>query len=337
MLKYTNPKKREDIKDETIAAMKARGFDIYVYRNGKDLFINSDSWDEDKEDRLYNEYGLKTFREQSGDENLVVYDPKFFEVTENLWFGEENLSYCGPNSGEVEFPVNCSSMQGMFSPLFRGEVNFSECDLSNISCIDSAFEMSSVDKVIFGKQNLYKIKRFEKVFRDCTSLETVDFSGVLLPNVTGISQCFFRCRSLKNINIGKVRMPKLAVIDSCFEDCFELRSIECPNWDCTITHVYSAFDCCYSLQNVSMPNVVFNGGKNFNKMFRNATNFINFNFRDFKLDNTNVTDELVNESMFRGCTKLRDRFGCILAKEVLECFKAENSGYKELSILESFN
>lgn len=337
ILKFKNPEVQEGLTVANIEAMRARGYDIYVYRNGKNIFINSNNWNEEKENRLYKEYGLQTFREHSGDENLVVYDPKFFEKTDKLWFNEKNLVYCGPDEGEVKFPINCSSMRSMFSTLLDCEVDFSECNLSCISCIEEAFEMSSVKKVLFGKQNCYKINKFEKVFRNCVYLELVDLSRVLLPNVMSISQCFSGCGSLKNCNIGKVCMPKLDVIDNCFEACMKLISVECSNWDCTITHAASAFDSCYSLQNVSMPNVVFDGGRFFNRMFRYSSNLINFNFKEFNLDDTESNSNDANNSMFRGCTKLRDKFGCILAREVLDCFKAEKKDSKELSVINLFN
>lgn len=339
MLKFISPKRREGITDNVLKAMRARGFDVYIYRNGKDIFINSNDWNEDKENRLYEEYGLCTFREQTGDCNLVIYDPEFFEVYDDVWLGDKILVYCGSNTGEVEFPTNCSSMKAMFQNLDRCEVDFSMCDLSNISCITNAFEMSNVNKIFFGKQNFYKLTMFEGAFNNCINLETVDFRGVQLPNVISISQCFLKCINLKNVNIGNVSIPKLGAIDECFEDCSELRSIECPNWDCTITSAYSAFDSCYSLQNVSMPNVVFDGDRFFNKMFRNSTNFISFDFKDFILKdfNNDPTRENANESMFRGCTKLRDKSGCILANEVLDYFKTRNNYSEELRNLESFN
>ena len=268
VLKFKNPKVREGLNVSTIEAMRARGYDIYVCAKGKDLFINSSAWDEEKAKKLFDEYGLKSFRETSGDCNLVVYDPKFFEEADKLWFNEKNLVYCGPDEGEVEFPINCSSMRSMFSTLLGCEADFSECNLSCISCIEEAFEMSSVKKVLFGKQNCYKINKFEKVFHDCMHLELVDLSRVLLPNVTSISQCFSGCGSLKNCNIGKVCMPKLDVIDNCFEACMKLISIECSNWDCTITHAASAFDSCYSLQNVSL-----NSLSHFNNAVRSVSSF----------------------------------------------------------------
>lgn len=335
MLKFISPKRREGVTDEIIAAMKARGFDIYVYRNNKDIFINSNDWDEDKENRLYEEYGLRTFREQIGDCNLVIYDPKFFKVIENLWLDEEILVYRGPDTGEVEFLTNCSSMKAMFQSLSRCEVDFSECDLSNISCIVQAFAMSGISKLSFGKQNLYKINVFDNVFSDCVNLEVVDFRGVQLPNVISISQCFLRCRSLISVNIGEISMPKLHNISHCFCKCEKLMILDCPNWYCTITQASFTFNNCYKLESVDTPNVVFDGDKFFNHMFSNSTNFMNFKFKEFKFNQS--IDENTNESMFLDCTKLRDKSGCILANEILDYFKTRNNSSGELRNLESFN
>ena len=63
VLKFKNPKVREGLNVSTIEAMRARGYDIYVCAKGKDLFINSSAWDEEKAKKLFDEYGLKSFRD----------------------------------------------------------------------------------------------------------------------------------------------------------------------------------------------------------------------------------------------------------------------------------
>lgn len=358
VLKFKNPKVREGLNVSTIEAMRARGYDIYVCAKGKDVFINSSAWDEEKAKKLFDEYGLKTFRETSGDENLVIYDPNYYEckrsnktdssgrvnivgtstsLNSREPFGndEGELHYCGPLEGEVELPINCSSLQSMFFNITGITcVDFSSCDLKDISCFNKMMVCTEIKEIYFGKQNLSKVISISNLFRSCCRLEHVEMREVSLPNIQYLMGVFDYCTRLQSVDIGQIKMPNLKCIDKLFNDCIKLREFNAPNWDCSIEQAYSAFANCTNLESVDMRNVSFIDIASNSDLFHHDSNLINFQFKDFSVI------QKTEDSNFGGCVKMIAKFDTDDTSKIISRLKnkgTESRANITLLTAQSFN
>lgn len=117
------------ITDQERIIRKSQGYDIGFEQNGKKYWINSNEWNEKKEEKLSQETGLKSFREQPGN-RLVLYNPSYFEVCEMI--NCTYLHYIGEEEQDIPQPVNMSSCYEMFLDCELSRLDLSNWDVSNV-------------------------------------------------------------------------------------------------------------------------------------------------------------------------------------------------------------
>ena len=289
-------KKKITASDTKVEAMKARGFDFHAVISGKDVYINKDSLTEEKKEAIFNQYGLKTFIETTGNRNLVLYDPTMFKVQEIS--RTPYLSYIGPPENmNVVLPYNCSSMYYMFSDSVVRKIDFTGCDLSNIITMEGAFKHSKVTFVGFGEQNMTKLVNMDSCFANCSKLVSVFMCYTKMPNLKTAKNCFYNCMFLRDIDIGLVEMKSLENVQSMFMLCCELERLELPEWHTTLKNANSMFRKCKSLILVTMPNVDFDNA-DCKDMFRGNMKFRLFVPGKFNINNCDTTN------MFYVCNTL---------------------------------
>ena len=237
-------KTKYKIPEDRIEAMKARGYDIFVYHNNTPIFINSNSWSEEKNKQLYEKYGLRAFREELEDseKRLVIYDPQYFKI----FRGNSGVKYlhCMLNGGEVVLPVNCSTLGNMFRSNRAIKIDFSGCDLSNIISMSRAFVNSEqLCEVTFGKQNFTKLENVDSTFSYCMSLESTDLAEQYLPNLKVATCCFSEC-TFETLDISKWCAKSLDA-SGIVRNCRFLKSFNCDG---------SYLECvrymCYNCENL---------------------------------------------------------------------------------------
>ena len=121
---------------------KSQGYDLGFEYNGKIYWLNTDTWDEDKEAMLFKKIGLRSFREGTGNKNLVIYDPEYFEATEDYLYYKNN------QQDSIPQPINISSAYKMFHTC----TNLTSLDLSN-------WDVSNVrdmNYMFYNCKNLYQ-------------------------------------------------------------------------------------------------------------------------------------------------------------------------------------
>ena len=103
--------------DSVIESMKARGLTYLGKVEGEKIFCNLDSKESIKNcleflEKLTGEE-WETFKEESGNENLVFYKTSMFEVVASYYL------HFKANNNKVELPLNCSSCENMFCKFFK--------------------------------------------------------------------------------------------------------------------------------------------------------------------------------------------------------------------------
>lgn len=174
---------------------KSQGYDIDFEQNGKKYWINSNEWDKEKEARLYKETGLKTFREYYGEENLVVYDPEYFEDQERF------LGYIGNREKNIPQPINMSSGWGMFSQCSLKGVDLSGWDMHNVISISRMFyECENLMYINMASCDFSNVRTMYAMFACCKKLKELylpsNFKNATKDATDELNEIFFRCDKL---------------------------------------------------------------------------------------------------------------------------------------------
>lgn len=109
------------------------------------------------------------------------------------------------------------------------------------------------NKVITSFNELCNIKsaKMERVFRDCSALESVCFDGVTIVNY--MTEMFFNCKALKSIDFSKVKCTTVSHMYRTFEGCTALERINFRGFVATnILQLSGTFGGCTGLKYVDL-------------------------------------------------------------------------------------
>ena len=86
-------------------------------------------------------------------------------------------------------------------------------------------------------------------FIDCSSLESLDLSGIDTRNVENMSYLFEDCKNLKSINYGKFNTAKVNDMENMFKGCEAFTGITFPSGFTTenATNMAGMFSYCKGL------------------------------------------------------------------------------------------
>lgn len=85
---------------------------------------------------------------------------------------------------------------------------------------------SSLKSVNLSGLDASSVENMSHMFERCSSLESIDLSGLFGSSVTDMSAMFRGCSSLETLDLSGVNAPFLSGLDSTFSDCSSLQSID---------------------------------------------------------------------------------------------------------------
>ena len=86
------------------------------------------------------------------------------------------------------------------------------------------------------------------MFRNCTKLTTLDFSGWDTSQVTNMSMMFYNCSSLITLNVPNWNTSKVTDMSWMFRDCSKLTTLNVSNWNTSqVTNMSYMFSGCSKL------------------------------------------------------------------------------------------
>ena len=159
-------------------------------------------------------------------------------------------------------------------------------------------------KTIEGLSNLdtSKVTDMGSMFRDCSSLETLDVSGFDTSNVINMSSMFYGCKKLQNIDLSKFDTNKVTDMGSMFRFCSSLETLDVSGFDTSnVKNMSEMFYGCEKLKNIDVSKIDTSKVTDMGSMFNRCISLETLDVSGF--DTSNVQDM---SYMFYGCIKLQN-------------------------------
>jgi surface protein len=186
----------------------------------------------------------------------------------------------------------------------------------------------NLKEIVGIKENLNtkNIEDMSRMFSGCTSLETIDLSGLQIPKLNKMNDLFYGCVNLKNINLndfyseqvldidgmfwncksietfdfGIFKNLKIGNINSLFYGCSHLKTITSNGFNAEkITTMKHTFADCTLLADIDLSAFKTAKIQSLYKLFENCKQLKSFSFNCFDTKNVHEMD-----GMFSGCTNL---------------------------------
>ena len=133
------------------------------------------------------------------------------------------------------------------------EVNHKKVLVLSKSMYLMFYECSSLSSVDMSGLDTKYVEDMERVFATCTSLISVDASGWDTGNVTTMYEMFNGCSSLTSVNVSGWDTGNVTDMIRMFAGCISLTSVDVNNWDTgNVENMSDMFAACYSLTNIDM-------------------------------------------------------------------------------------
>ncbi len=140
------------------------------------------------------------------------------------------------------------------SGLFFHAVDGTKVRYQQSNAIDALFEnMSALERISFSDGfDTSGVKTFTSVFRNCTSLISVDIENLDFSSATTYNSLFSRCKSLESVNMSSLDYSSVDVLSYMFEGCSNLKSIDLSGktWLDRGVNVSSMINGCNSLEEI---------------------------------------------------------------------------------------
>ena len=138
------------------------------------------------------------------------------------------------------------------------------------------------------------------IFRECSSLTSLDVSKFDTSNVTNMSSMFSECNSLTNLDVSNFNTSKIKNMGYMFSGCSRLTSLDVSNFNTSkVTSMYDMFEDCSGLTSLDVSNFNTSQVTSMNSMFSGCKGLTSLDVSKF--DTSQVTDM---NAMFSGCNSL---------------------------------
>lgn len=147
--------------------------------------------------------------------------------------------------------------------------------------------------------NSSNLVTMERMFDCCSSLQSLDLTGLKTDHVTNMSSLFEHCTDLTSLDVSGFNTECVTNMSSMFASCQAIVSIDLSGFKTdNVTDMSNMFNSCSNLQEANLSSVNTKNVTDMSHMFA----FCNFKELDLRCFNTeNVT---TMDGMFMGCTEL---------------------------------
>ena len=138
------------------------------------------------------------------------------------------------------------------------------------------------------------------MFRECSSLTSLDVSKFDTSNVTNMSSMFSECNSLTNLDVSNFNTSKIKNMGYMFSGCSRLTSLDVSNFNTSkVTNMSYMFGDCSKLTTLDVSKFDTSNVRNMSTMFSNCSSLTSLDLSSF--DTSNVTNMA---QMFYLCIEL---------------------------------
>ena len=215
------------------------------------------------------------------------------------------LNYSKENEKEIKenYQLYLDKKQIDFSFEFKKEGNY----MIEIICKKEAMnnnkifsDCSSLTSLDFSNYNTNKVINMSEMFFNCSSLTSLDLSNFNTSNVTNMNAMFYNCSSLKNLNVSSFNTSKVKEMIEMFSECSSLKSLDLSNFNTSnVINTSFMFCNCSSLTDLKINNFDTQNVINLSKMFSGCSSLTSLNLNKFDTKNTTNMWE-----MFSLCSSL---------------------------------
>ena len=199
-------------------------------------------------------------------------------------------------------PVYCGAILKNFKNLIQ--INFNNnFNTSKITFMGGMFrECTSLISLDLNNFNTSKVTDMGSMFYGCSSLVGLDLSNFNTINATDGRYMFGGCSSLTNLDLSSFNTSNVTNMGGMFNDCSSLTSLDLSSFNTlNVTSMYAMFYGCSSLTSLDLSNFNTSNVTSLGRMFMDCSSLINLDLSSFNtLNVTGMTE------MFFGCSSLRN-------------------------------
>ena len=195
-------------------------------------------------------------------------------VVNSVWYEQVN-------SGWYEQRENITSV------VF--DASFADCTtLTSTAWWFFGFEnLSRITGIINLKTD--KVTDMNSMFRDCSSLTSLDVTGFKTDNVTNMSSMFWGCSSLTSLDVTGFKTDNVTYMGGMFSGCSGLTSLDVTGFKTDkVTSMAVMFDGCRSLTSLDVTGFKTDNVTDMGHMFRDCSGLTDLDVTGFKTDNVTV-------------------------------------------------
>lgn len=183
------------------------------------------------------------------------------------------------------------------------------CDFNPDSwIIDGLFAyMDSLETVEFGDsfKNNTQAGSFKAMFEGCSSLTSVDLSGVRTDNLYDISEMFAFCSSLEKLDVSSFEIKNVNNMTGVFQACYSLDNLDLSYWNKEYTisaplKMNDMFKDCSSLTVLSVANWDVSKADDISGMFAGCEKLQGLDISEWDVSNvTNMSEMFADDENLR--------------------------------------
>ena len=140
----------------------------------------------------------------------------------------------------------------------------------------------------------------EKMFYNCKSLTSLDFTEFDTSEVTNMDSTFYSCSSLTSLDLSKFVTSKVKTMDNLFNSCSSLTSLDLSHFDTSlVTNMASMFYSCSKLNILDLSTFDTSKVEDMENMFKYCSSLTSLDISQY---DTSLVKNMA--SMFYSCSKL---------------------------------
>jgi surface protein len=230
-------------------ALQTMGYDIFFEHQGQPIAINSKEFTLEKEEKLWDRFGLKVWVDTSiSDGNYVIYNLDDYRLN----MGRLTYRHKGENPC---LPYNLQNFSSVNLNLYgTRKLDLRHYDARILRSMHRAFYYYTKLKELYvDNWDVSGVTNMRGAFEGCVALEVLDISNWYTGNVTNFEDMFSHCEKLEHIGVGNWDVSKAKSIHGMFRGCHNLKELDLSKWvlqpECEF---FQAFAQCRGLQTVKL-------------------------------------------------------------------------------------
>ena len=162
------------------------------------------------------------------------------------------------------------------------------------------YACSSLTSLDLSGLNTENVTDMNYMFYACSSLTSLDLSGLNTENVTDMNSMFGSCNSLTSLDVSHFNTSNVTIMWNMFVSCENLTSLDVSHFNTeNVTDMNDMFGYCHKLTSLDVSGWNTSNVTDMSSMFSSCSSLISLDLSNF--DTSNVTDM---NYMFNSCSSL---------------------------------